>query len=426
MSKTRNLLVFVSLVEVFAIGIKFLTQIAIARIAGAHEYGLYTLALTWANTLAIPAGLGLSAMVIRFIPAYLATNDLGNLKGLLRFSRNLTISASIFVAAAAAFAVWLHTGSAPTTAVLLALALIPLIASNMLQAEILRASRRLYASRLVPNVVQPLAVLFIVLFFWWNGSMSGTIALLCTLVGLAITAAIQALFTYTTFRPVQKYSKLSSLRRLWLGVSLQLLWVKLAQLILNNSDIILVGIFLGPLQAGIYGAAIKAATLTSIVSQAVNLAVPPEIARLIALDNWHAVEIKLRYSAKFAFPASTIFAGTLSLLSSQIMGIFGQAFEAGASALIILAGGRMVTAWTGTVGSLLNVTGHQKITIIVYSVAAIIQLILLIVLIPSCGIVGAALASTSAMIFWNVALYIRTMQVLPITLWPIPIRKVSS
>ena len=92
--------------------------------------------------------------------------------------------------------------------------------------------------------------------------------------------------------------------------------------------------------------------------------------------------------------------------------MFGAEFEAGAASLVILAVGRLVSSMTGPVGSVLSVTGHQRINLAVYGAAAGLQLMLDLILIPQYGIVGAAVASTVAMVAWNAVLYIAVVKVL--------------
>jgi O-antigen/teichoic acid export membrane protein len=106
------------------------------------------------------------------------------------------------------------------------------------------------------------------------------------------------------------------------------------------------------------------------------------------------------------------------------MGLFGPAFVEGAPALSILVLGRLVTSWTGPVGSLLNVTGHQAYSVYTYSAAALLQVALLLALVPWHGIVGAAIASTLAMVAWNVVLAILVVRKLRIRLWPLPTKAI--
>jgi len=414
-------LVLISIIELFAVGFKYLVQVVVARLAGGEAYGVYILALTWANTLAIPAGLGLSAIVIRYVPTYLADENWARLHGLIHFVRGWTLTSSTIVAIVSVVSVYALKGSATDAALMVALALIPLMCLTTLQAEILRGGGRILTARVIPNIVQPGTVLVATLLWYWlTGALSALDAIFSMAAALVITACIQAGAIWRTItRHVREHIR-SRERRNWSHLAAHLLSVKLSQLVLNNSDILIVGLLLGPFPAGIYAAASKTAALGTIVTQAVNLAVPPQIANFAALGDTRSIERVVRTSARFAFFPSLAAALFLVGFSSQIMGVFGSGFQEGALCLTILALGRLVTSWTGPVGSMLNVTGHQRVSSVTYAVAAGVQVTLDFILIPHSGITGAAIAAAIAMSFWNIVLSWQAMHLLRIRLWPLP------
>ena len=88
-------------------------------------------------------------------------------------------------------------------------------------------------------------------------------------------------------------------------------------------------------------------------------------------------------------------------LPSYLMGLFGDTFKGGATALVVLTLGQLVNAATGSVGYILQMTGkHQLLTLIVATAAAV-NLGLNYMLIPAMGMDGAALASLVAMAVLN-------------------------
>ena len=56
---------------------------------------------------------------------------------------------------------------------------------------------------------------------------------------------------------------------------------------------------------------------------------------------------------------------------------------------------------SGSVGIILNMTGKEKIFRNILSIALVIKVTLNLLLIPRFGIEGAAIASATSMIFWN-------------------------
>jgi O-antigen/teichoic acid export membrane protein len=64
----------------------------------------------------------------------------------------------------------------------------------------------------------------------------------------------------------------------------------------------------------------------------------------------------------------------------------------------------MINAGMGSVGLILNMTGNEKDTLKGHIIAALVNIILNLVLIPYFGINGAAWATAVSMICWNLIL----------------------
>jgi O-antigen/teichoic acid export membrane protein len=73
--------------------------------------------------------------------------------------------------------------------------------------------------------------------------------------------------------------------------------------------------------------------------------------------------------------------------------------------LVVLAG-LVLRSATAPAEHLLNVTGHHRDTIRVYAVAALANVVLNLLLIPRFGIMGAAIATYTAMLSGNAWLYV--------------------
>ena len=91
------------------------------------------------------------------------------------------------------------------------------------------------------------------------------------------------------------------------------------------------------------------------------------------------------------------------LIPEFLLGIFGHQFKDGAVCLSILAISNMLSAICGSVGILLQMTGYQSIYNKIIMVAAGLSIVLNLTLIPVWGITGAAIASSAAKIFQNLA-----------------------
>ena len=86
------------------------------------------------------------------------------------------------------------------------------------------------------------------------------------------------------------------------------------------------------------------------------------------------------------------------------MGLFGQEFKVGVTAFIFLSFGRLISSFSGSVGNILQMTGNQNIYGFILLIGALLNVVLNYMLIPKYGINGAAIASMSSLIVWNLGM----------------------
>ena len=82
------------------LGLGYLVHVVLARTLGAADYGVYTYVLAWASLLAIPAGMGLPILVVRFVPEYHVGAQWDRLRGLLTWGSTRVLAAGVGVALA--------------------------------------------------------------------------------------------------------------------------------------------------------------------------------------------------------------------------------------------------------------------------------------------------------------------------------------
>ena len=175
--------------------------------------------------------------------------------------------------------------------------------------------------------------------------------------------------------------------------------------VIQRSDLILVGAMVGTEEAGIYNAATRTAALVSFILSAVNAIVAPTIAKLYAEEKHEALKKLARKVAQFVFWPTLLISIVLAAGSGFILSLFGSEFVEGRPILIILILGQLTNASVGSVGYFMNMTGHQDQSAKVFGVSAIINILLNIIGIYFFGAIGAAIATAVSMVIWNVWLY---------------------
>jgi len=91
-----------------------------------------------------------------------------------------------------------------------------------------------------------------------------------------------------------------------------------------------------------------------------------------------------------------------------MLSLFGAQFTDGYHLMFILAVGLLGRAAIGPIERLLNMLGEQRVCAAVYAGAFAVNLALCFVLIPRLGMMGAAIATASALIIESILLFIVT------------------
>lgn len=176
-------------------------------------------------------------------------------------------------------------------------------------------------------------------------------------------------------------------------------------LVNSNLDIVMLGLLTSDAQVGIYKAATVLSLLAAFGLGVVNSVIMPRIARLHASGNRAALQAVLtratRVIAVFGLAGAVILCvfGTLLLRY-----VFDAGYTGGYTALVILTVGQFANACFGPVALVLNMTGHQKVTLIGVSASVVLNAALNLMLVPRFGIEGAAVATSASLILWNALL----------------------
>ena len=179
------------------------------------------------------------------------------------------------------------------------------------------------------------------------------------------------------------------------------MWIYLASAVLVQAGVIVVGIFLRPQDVAIYSAAAATSGLVTFPLFAVNALSAPKFAALHAQQRQLELQALVTNVTRWTFWPSLAIALALVAFGSIVLRLFGPGFEQGYATLLILTLGQLVNAFTGPVGSLLNMTGHQVVTARVLSTSAIFGVAFGLAFTRIWGSVGTAIAFSGAMVLWN-------------------------
>lgn len=393
---------FVMSIRVAGAAIALLAQVLLARWMGAFEYGIFVYVWVWVVVLGIVVPMGFGTSVLRFIPEYRAKEKWRRLSGVLKASFGIVAAVGAAASLAGLGLLWAFSGYIESYYVwplAVALLCVPGFALMDWQEGAARAFGWVNLAYVPNYIARPLAIVAVtggILFF-----TGGATGLQVTLGALGATFATMFAQRYLLARRVAQTvpaAKPVFHVKHWVAISAPLVLVEGLFLLLTNTDIVLLGYFVDPDEIGIYFAATRIANLIAFIQFSVAALAVPKFAELYSAGKHEELQVFVHGSIQWIF-WPTLAAGVFLLLVGKFaLGLFGDNFGAGYPLLFLLMAGFLVRAATGSTEYLLNMTGNQKAVAWTYGIAAVANLALNFLLVPSFGLMGAATATAISIV----------------------------
>jgi len=392
-------------------GLTLLVAVVLARFLGPAQYGIYAFAFAVVTVLAIPVQFGLPMLVVRETAVGRARSDGPAVRGIWLWSLRFVLIGSALVVIAGAVLLafsWGRLDSISRLTFLWALPLVPLMALGALHGAALRGFDRVVLGQL-PDHVLRLVILaaLVVVGLAWVGDLTAPRAM-----GMHVAAAALALIAAHAFlrrvRPaddsVASVDRADSRR--WMLATLPLGFIAAAQIVNTRADTLLLGFLAGAESVGLYQVAVHGAQAVALALGAVSLVVAPRFAALYEQGEMERLQRLVTLSARaVALVTLPVVLVLVFFGGSLIRWIFGVEYQPAHLPLAILAAGQLANAGFGTVGALLNMTGHERATARGLALAAGLNIALNLALIPPFGISGAAAATAVSLVAWNIMLW---------------------
>lgn len=397
-------------VKVGSVGLGFALNVLLARTLGPEQYGTYIFSLSLITILILIGTLGMENAALRFVASYVSQEAWGLLRGFVSRGLQWVTTASFLIVLFSGIGIYLVKSSLqPSLGSVLILGL-PLVLISALLAFVSCCLQALNNRYIVVVQSVPLLrnILFGVLVLAWvsinSGQMEATTTMAMNLTSATLVFVFIVIFFCLNVPNQAKNTSPIFETRQWLVTMLPFLVLSGSGLIITQTDTIMVGIFLGPEQAGFYATAFRVAVLVTFGIASVNAVIAPMISRHYTQKNLRELQHIISLSAKVMFYFSLFAVIVLLVSGKMILGFFGPEFRVAYPALIILLLGQLIDSVSGSVGYLMTMTGHQREVVYVIGGCAILNIVLNIILIPYLGLVGAATATAISTILWNVIL----------------------
>ncbi|MCW2815509.1 MAG: hypothetical protein JWN84_2964, partial [Nocardioides sp.] len=175
-----------------------------------------------------------------------------------------------------------------------------------------------------------------------------------------------------------------------------------AQAVMQKADIVLVAALLGATQAAVYAVATRFVVAAQAVNLAITQVLQPRFTAILVADD--PATLRAVFSAGttgavlLAWPVLLV----VACLPQAYLGVFGSAYVTGEGVVVVvtLAVAMMLSVACGPVDTLLLMSGRSRTSMAITLLAAAIDVVLCLVLVPRHGIAAAAAA-------WAVAIVVR-------------------
>jgi O-antigen/teichoic acid export membrane protein len=396
---TRSAIVALT-IRIVSAAVAYLSHVMLARWLSIDQYGLFATVWTWLLIVGGTLPLGLNVAVIGQLPRYFKAGDIAHARGLAVSAVGLTLALSGLVAfVGIALIAWQPAMVPDSLAPLAVLAIccLPLIALSEISEGLARAMGWI-GSALVPTyIARPLLILAFGGALYASGAdLNAATILGCALCATAATALTQAGWIAMRLLQIARPGPATTDLRPWLILSAPMLVTEVSEMLLASLDLFFVAAWVGAGDAGLYFAAQRSIALVAFVNFAVGAATANTVAASVGNRTLLAQEV--RRAATLSFWPSLAGALALVAASPYLLLLFGPEFAEGTVIVAILAAGFVARSLVGPAELLLNVVGAARACAVILTSHLVLAFALNVLLVPTFGAIGAALAAAMTMI----------------------------
>lgn len=389
-------------VRMMSAGIAYLSQVLLARWMGASDYGVFVWVWIWVLILGGLSSLGMNITLIRFVPEYEEQGRRDLLRGVLIGSRVVTFFISAGVAALGITGLLLAGDLLSNQYVLplyLALFCLPAYTLTDLQDGVGRGKSWINLALVPPYIVRPLLILAgMVLARAYGLPMTAATAAGCAIAATWLTSLIQLVLIERSLGRTLPAGPRTYDAGTWVRTSAPIWFITACELLIQNTDVLVLSRYLSASEVGIYFAALKTISLIAFVHYAVGSAIAGRLSTLNARGDREQLAATIRDGANWTFWPSLLGAVLLLLAGKPLLSLFGPEFTEGYPAMFVLVVGLLFRASVGPAEYVLRMLGQQTACAAVLGATALLNIILNLVLVPKFGMVGAATATSLSLV----------------------------
>lgn len=391
----------------------FLMHLVLARFLGVEGYGLYNFIFSISAVVVLVAVFGFNVSIIRYMQEYdifKSKKGLAHFANLLKFARRFSIALSLILSVICFYFSYVNMEGQLTMPLCIAgVILTLLLTQNRLNSGILRGYDRPTSSLTYDLSYRDFLICIVtsavILFAHDYYSLELAFIILIAVLG-AMVIASQIHINILHPKGLSNDKQVISREQIkdWLKVSFPIMLITSMQLVMQRTDIIMLGFMADAFDTGVYSAANRIAIAASIPIMAISAIYSPKAAAYFYEKDHEGM--RRSYFLTLIVQASGTIAACIIVyfLSPYILDLLGEGYRQGKLALTILLIGIALNSLWGPCPELLMMSKLEVITTKVNVFTALLNALLNFFLIGDYGIVGAAIATVFALNLKNMLL----------------------
>ena len=383
-------------IRVGSAGFAYGSQVLAARLMGWDAYGIFASVWVWTAMLGHTLTLGLSQGACRFVPANQAQGDLDLARGYIRAGALMTGGAALAVAGLGAALLVLEPdlfAPAYRAPIAVALGVMPLFALQDYLEGVARSQNWIGLAIAPPYLLrQTLMMTAMVAAILLGAPPRAEVAMACMLIAAAAATALQTALLTARLRQALAAGPRSYRWRTWLGTSLPIAAIDLANAGFTFVDVIVLGALVSPAEVGIYFAATRIQQFVVFVHFAVSAATLQRYSAAQAQANSFLLAELVRRQAHLTAAATVAVGGAILVASPLLLAMFGTGLGDSIPILAVLVAGSVAASLFGPGEDLLTMLGGERLCAGITAGALIAAACLCLILVPGFGALGAAVA----------------------------------
>jgi O-antigen/teichoic acid export membrane protein len=400
------------LIQIQNVVLQLLISMFLARFFGPENYGLYVFTFTIISLFYLMHNSVINNITVRYGAKYWAEKKIRELKGLVRFGISLTIIYGILVAViiygGLTLATFKESGVIRRDTLYIACMSIITFPLMSYVGTVLRVLNKGIIGQCPEYIIRPWVFIALVLtaYFMIPESLDVNKILIYQTV-----AALTAFLVAVVFLHRQKkwcYGDLENKYHIktWCNAAVPFLLMGGVMLINTQADIVMLGLMSSPETTGMYKVALNFANIVGLSLAATNLYLSPKVSSLYETGKIEELQLLLSKFSKWSFFMALMPSILFLLVGENILNlVFGSDYTQAYGVLSILIVGQLLNVMFGSVGMVLNMTGNQSYAARIAGMAAILNIVMNLIMIPNFGGEGAAVSTAVTLFIWNSLMY---------------------